>query len=108
VKDLARRIDGLAEQASERPWEPMTPYGALVTQGRCANSTNGAEDRESYGGALIAESMGIADREFIAALVNAWPQIREALLELAIYREADETIRQEVADRGAESLRDEG
>ena len=73
-------IDRLAAVASELPWQAGKPGGALVTQDWCANPASGAEDRAHYGGGLVGESIGRVDREFIAALVNAWPQIRAALL----------------------------
>ena len=73
------RLEDLGRQASERPWTLVSPYGAVVTQGRCANPTNGAEDRDAYGGALIFESCGLVDREFITAVVNALPDLLKTL-----------------------------
>ncbi len=69
------RLEELAAKASERPWQTGRPGGALVTQGHCANPAQGAEDRAHYGGALVGESIGRIDQEFIVAVVNALPDL---------------------------------
>lgn len=76
---LIEQLDSLAGQTSERPWRSVHPYGSIITDGTSLNHMD-EESRRAYGGGLICESVVSADREFICALANAWPQIRAALL----------------------------
>lgn len=76
---LVEALGRLAARASEQPWN--SNGGAIVTQGHSINSSaNDPDTRRYYGGGLIAESIARGDREFICALVNAWPEIRAALV----------------------------
>ena len=77
--NLVERIDELASQASERPWRSVFTYGSIITDGASLNHMD-EDSRRAYGGGLICESVAGADKELICALVNAWPQIREALV----------------------------
>lgn len=71
-------IDELAAQASERPWRSVYTYGSIITDGASLNHMD-EDSRQAHGGGLICESVAGPDKELICALVNAWPQIREAL-----------------------------
>ena len=68
------RLEALAEKASERPWRSVRPCGSLVTDGTSLGHMEEA-NRAFYGGNLIAESVAPGDRDFIAAVVNALPDL---------------------------------
>jgi hypothetical protein len=85
--NLVGRLDELAAETSERPWRSVHPYGSIITDG--ASLAHMDEDnRRAYGGGLICESVARADKDFICALVNAWPQIREAAVRAWEYLES--------------------
>jgi hypothetical protein len=84
VSTLLDRLKELGEAASERPWSSALGYGAIVTQGNSTNPAAGADDREYYGGALVGESIGRRDREYIVAVVNAAPDLVAVVEEVAL------------------------
>ena len=79
MKELVENIDRLAAAASDQPWRSVHPYGSIITDGTSLNHMD-EDSRRAYGGGLICESVANADKDFICALVNAWPEIRKALL----------------------------
>lgn len=67
------RLEKVGEAASERPWRLAPAYNAVSTEGRGVSLALGADDRETYGGHLICETVAPADRALIVAAVNALP-----------------------------------
>jgi hypothetical protein len=83
------RIDVLAVRASDRPWRGTEEYGGIITDGASLNHMEKAT-RQAYGGGLICESVVGPDKDLICELVNAWPQIRAALVAAKTLNEAHE------------------
>lgn len=74
---LIERLDALSKQATRQPWnERGNLIGGYTTDDMVTMASSGG---------ITAE-----DREFIVAIVNAWPEIRHRLL-------AAEAMREEVA-----------
>jgi hypothetical protein len=88
IERLIESIDALAEKATPAPWKHEASDGDCQCSGVRHDSPDDCEAWEYYAPANIPQMFtvdmheyhGIRDAAFVAALRNAWPELRVALL----------------------------
>jgi len=71
-----------------KPWRKGKDYGAVVSDELAPGSLAGAENREAYGGYLVAESIAAVNTPIIAAA----PEMLALLREFVDALRADPTV----------------